>query len=84
MMEGSGGIMALEKTVKYLKAGKSFYYKMASEGKILAERMEIGEEEILGHKGSKMTEIYTHISRKNLGKIVSPIDTINLNKEGGR
>ena len=29
------------------------------------------------------TEIYTHISRKNLGKIVSPIDTINLNKRGG-
>ena len=67
--------MNLEETAKY---------KMAGEGKIPAERMEIGEEEVLGHKGSKTTEIYTHISRKNLGKIVSPIATINLNKEGGR
>jgi len=44
----------------------------------------IGEEEIPGHKSSKTTEIYTHLSRKNLVKIVSPNDTINLNKEGGR
>ena len=41
-------------------------------------------QEILEHKSSKTTEIYTHVSRKNLEKIVSPIDTINLNKEGER
>ena len=40
-------------------------------------------QEIHGHKSSKTTEIYTHVCRKNLGNIVSPIDTINLNKGGG-
>ncbi|MCD6579187.1 tyrosine-type recombinase/integrase [bacterium] len=41
-------------------------------------------QEILGYESLKMTEIYPHVSRKNLGKIVSPIDTINLNKGYGR
>jgi hypothetical protein len=36
--------------------------------------------EILGHRSSKTTEIYTHVTTKSLGKIVSQIDTINLNK----
>ena len=31
---------------------------------------------ILGHKSSKTTEIYTHVSRKNLMDIRSPFDTI--------
>jgi site-specific recombinase XerD len=35
----------------------------------------------LGHASSKTTEIYTHVSTKNLGKIRSPLD--NLNLEGG-
>jgi site-specific recombinase XerD len=37
-------------------------------------------QKLLGHTHSKTTEIYTHVSTKSLGKIVSPIDTLNLNK----
>lgn len=32
-------------------------------------------QEILGHNSSKTTEIYTHVSNKSLGAIVSPLDT---------
>ena len=31
-------------------------------------------QELLGHKSSKRTEIYTHVSKRELGKIVSPLD----------
>jgi integrase/recombinase XerD len=31
---------------------------------------------ILGHSSSKTTEIYTHVSKKSLAKIKSPLDTI--------
>jgi hypothetical protein len=30
----------------------------------------------------KRTEIYTHVSMKNLGKIMSPLDTLELAKGG--
>lgn len=31
---------------------------------------------ILGHESSKTTEIYTHVSRKSLARIKSPLDVI--------
>lgn len=37
--------------------------------------------ELLGHKSSKTTEIYTHVSKKDLSKIHSPIDAIDLSQQ---
>jgi integrase/recombinase XerD len=36
-------------------------------------------QEILGHSNSKTTEIYTHVSKKAISKIPSPLSSINLN-----
>lgn len=33
-------------------------------------------QELLGHKSSKTTEIYTHVSEKDIGRIRSPLDSI--------
>jgi len=33
-------------------------------------------QELLGHKSSKTTEIYTHVSNKDIGKIKSPLDSL--------
>tara|TARA_B100000809_G_C14746580_1_gene390542 strand:- start:94 stop:408 length:315 start_codon:yes stop_codon:yes gene_type:complete len=33
-------------------------------------------QELLGHNSSKTTEIYTHVSKKNLSKIQSPLDSL--------
>ncbi len=33
-------------------------------------------QELLGHSSSKTTEIYTHVSKKSIGKIVSPLDRV--------
>ena len=38
-------------------------------------------QELLGHRSSKTTEIYTHVSKKSIGKIVNPLD--NLQMGGG-
>ncbi|WP_425446676.1 tyrosine-type recombinase/integrase [Dethiothermospora halolimnae] len=32
--------------------------------------------DLLGHKSSKTTEIYTYVSKTNLGNIKSPLDKI--------
>jgi len=33
-------------------------------------------QELLGHKSSKTTEIYTHMSNKDIGRIKSPLDSL--------
>jgi len=35
-------------------------------------------QEILGHKSSKTTEIYTHVSNNNISNIISPAEDLNL------
>ncbi|NQU88749.1 MAG: tyrosine-type recombinase/integrase [Mariniphaga sp.] len=35
---------------------------------------------LLGHESSKTTDIYTHVSKKSLAKIKSPLDQILMNK----
>ena len=33
-------------------------------------------QELLGHSSSKTTEVYTHVSKKSIGYIVSPLDRL--------
>jgi len=40
-------------------------------------------QELLGHKSSKTTEIYTHVSNKDIGKIKSPLDNLFEKENGG-
>lgn len=40
-------------------------------------------QELLGHKNSKTTEIYTHVTQKGLRKIQSPLDRL-FGEEGGQ
>lgn len=40
-------------------------------------------QEILDHKNSNTTEIYTHVSNKALGKIISPLNTMDFKEMKG-
>jgi len=40
-------------------------------------------QEILGHKSSNITEIYTHVSNRDIRKVKSPLDNLNLNQKRG-
>jgi integrase/recombinase XerD len=35
-------------------------------------------QELLGHRSSKTTEIYTHVTKKDIGKIISPLDQLDF------
>lgn len=37
-------------------------------------------QELLGHKSSKTTEIYTHVTKRDLAKITSPLDNLDLDE----
>ncbi|MBL7075608.1 tyrosine-type recombinase/integrase [candidate division KSB1 bacterium] len=38
----------------------------------------------MGHKSSKTTEIYTHVSKQSIGRIRSPLDSLSIRKRGGK
>ena len=38
-------------------------------------------QKLLGHKSSKTTEIYTHITKEGIGKITSPLDNLDIEDE---
>jgi len=35
-------------------------------------------QELLGHRSSKTTEIYTHVTKRDIGKIISPLDQLDI------
>jgi integrase/recombinase XerD len=37
-------------------------------------------QELLGHSSSKTTEIYTHVTQKNISNIQSPLDKLNFSR----
>ena len=41
-------------------------------------------QEIYAHKDCKIMEIYNHVSTKDIGKIKSPLGSLNLGKGGNK
>jgi len=56
---------------------------MLNDYKLLQEKREENIPElriVVKHKSSKTTEIYTYVSTKSIGRIKSPLDTLNLKR----
>lgn len=45
--------------------------------------MRTGMMAFLGHKSSKTTEVYTHVSNKDMGRIKNPLDSLEINQREG-
>jgi len=55
---------------------------------VITHRLESGAElryiqVLLGHKNSKTTEINTHVSNKDIGRIKSPLDSLDVSLKNG-
>ncbi|MCS7028759.1 MAG: hypothetical protein NZ519_08340 [Bacteroidia bacterium] len=41
-------------------------------------------QELLGHNSSKTTEIYTHVSKRTIQKVQSPLDALMQDKNANK
>ena len=74
--------LVLKKAVKDAGINKNIYLHMLRHS-YATHLMESGTnlryiQELLGHKSPKTTQLYTHVSSHQLGKIVSPFDKLRI------